>query len=76
MVMTQIANDGLWLLKILNSCKTNQHLETAKKCCEQFEIKWNFKIEETDEKSLTLFKNYKELLYKHYNKIDKKLSVK
>lgn len=67
----QIAKDGLWVFRLINSCKVENQLEVAKNCYKQFEIKWTHKILPDDEKSNKIFKDFMKIIGSQISKIEK-----
>jgi hypothetical protein len=73
MNQTQISKDGLWVFRVINSCKLEKELNVAKNCYKQFEIKWLHKILPDDEKSIRLFKQFLGIIDTQISKVEKKL---
>lgn len=71
--MIEIAKDGLWVFKLINSCKKLYQIEVADNCILQFEKKWTSKLNPDDKKLNDFTKEYLLLLRNQSSKIKSKL---
>lgn len=71
--MREIAKDGLWVFKLINSCKKFIQTEVADNCISQFENKWRNKLNPDDTKLNNFTKEYVKLLRTQSSKIKSKL---
>jgi hypothetical protein len=72
--MVQIAKDGIWVFKVVKSCTEKKHLAVAKKCYEQFQIKWLNKISLEDEVSVRVLNTYIELITSQFKNLECKIT--